>query len=501
MLSHRAAGALLSVSSLPGPYGIGVFGREAKDWIDRLSDMRFSVWQVLPFNMLDQGCSPYGSCSAFAGNPLYIDPRGLVKNGFVTEEQASLCAYEGSPYTADYDFAQRTRMELLKTAFSNSRFRADQLAALFESEHEWASDFALFMAVKEKNGNRPWWTWEEQYADYEQCLKISGQFEEQKRFWLFVQAIFFEQWHEIHAYAAEKGIRVLGDMPVYVAMDSADVWSKRNLFCIDQRTFRPDKVAGVPPDYFSADGQLWGNPLYDWKAMKKSGYRWWIDRVRSALALYDSVRIDHFRAFASYWAVPADAETAKDGCWEKGPGQAFFDAVFDALDQEPSIVAEDLGTYGEDVTALLASSGFPGMRVIQFGFDPNGDSTHLPHNYPVNAVAYVGTHDNNTLLGWLWEAREDERRFALDYCGFHGDNWGDGGYQSASCRAVIETVWKSAARLAVIPFQDMCGFGSDARMNIPGVPQKNWRFRTTTETMEAMDSAYYRHINRLYRRG
>ena len=500
-MMRRTAGVLMNVSSLPSPYGIGVFGKETKLWIDRLHEMRFSVWQVLPFNVLNVEGSPYGSCSAFAGNPLYIDPRGLVKNGWVTEKQAKACEYDGSPYTTDYAFAQKTRMALLEQAFKKGGRSAQKTVDTFLKANPWADAFALYMAVKEEQNNAPWWKWPEEYAVYEKCVENTAHLTERRQFWLFVQAVFFEQWEEIHTYAASKGVQVLGDMPIYVSMDSADVWSHRELFCIDQRTFKPDKVAGVPPDYFSADGQLWGNPLYDWKAMKADGYTWWIDRVKTALSLYDSVRIDHFRAFASYWAVPATAKTAKEGAWEIGPRQELFDAVCAAFDEPPSIVAEDLGTFGEDVIALLESSGFPGMRVIQFGFDPNGDSTHLPHNYPRNAVAYVGTHDNNTLLGWLWEAREDERRFALEYCGFDGADWGEGGYYSRSCRRITETVWKSAAALAIIPFQDMCGFGNDARMNIPGIAEKNWRFRTTQETIDAMDRSYFAHINRLFRRG
>ncbi len=498
---ERHAGVLMNVSSLPSPYGIGVFGEETKGWIDRLAKMRFSVWQVLPFNVLNVEGSPYGSCSAFAGNPLYIDPRGLVRMKLVSAKEAAACKYDGTPYTTDYAFAQKTRMALLETAFKNADTAVDAAVDAFAKTHAWAEEFALYMAVKEDQHNAPWWEWEPALANYDTCLKQRDRFEKRMRFWLFTQYLFFMQWEEVHAYALTKGVKVLGDMPIYVSMDSADVWSHLDLFCLDQRTFRPDKVAGVPPDYFSEDGQLWGNPLYDWKAMKKDGYRWWIDRVKTALALYDSVRIDHFRAFASYWAVPAAAKTAKEGAWEKGPGQELFDAVCSAFEKEPSIVAEDLGTFGEDVIALLESTGFPGMRVIQFGFDPASDSTHLPHNYPKNSVAYVGTHDNNTLLGWLWEATEDERRFALEYCGFAGGDWGEGGYHSRSCRSVIETVWRSAANLAIIPFQDMCGFGSDARMNIPGIAEKNWRYRTTMATIDAMDQEYFARINRLFRRG
>ncbi|MBQ9415166.1 MAG: 4-alpha-glucanotransferase [Clostridia bacterium] len=501
MIARRRAGALMSVSSLPSPYGIGVFGEEAKDWIDRLADMGFSVWQVLPFNMLDLGKSPYGSCSAFAGNYLYIDPRGLVKAGFVSAADAKSCEYDGSPYTTDYAFAERAREQLLRKAFTSHREKANKLAVEFAKKYEWASDFALFMAVKEANDGRPWWEWPKRSADHEQCKQDADQYADETAYQLFVQAVFFEQWEEIHAYAQKRGVLVLGDMPLYVAMDSADVWSCRRFFCLNERDFRPDKVAGVPPDYFSKDGQLWGNPLYNWKTLKADGYSWWIGRVKAMLSLYDGIRIDHFRALVSYWAVPSTAKTAKEGAWEVGPRQDLFDVLEKTLGPDLPIIAEDLGTFGEDVVRLLETSGIPGMHVIQFGFDPHGDSTHLPHNYTANSVAYVGTHDNNTLLGWLWEASEEERRFALDYCGFHGDNWGDGGYHSASCRTVIETVWKSASRLAVIPFQDMCGFGSDARMNIPGVPEKNWRFRTTKETMDQMDKAYYRHINRVFRRG
>jgi len=501
MKQQRAAGVLMNISSLPGPYGIGTFGKEAKEWIDTLAEMKFSVWQVLPFNMLNIEGSPYASCSAFAGNPLYIDPRGLLEKGLVTEEQTLDCIYTGSPYTADFEFAEKTRMALLETAFANLDKKAKKDVDTFAKTHPWVKDFALFMALKEAHDNAPWWEWETELATYETCQSHAKKYKKRADFWTFVQSVFFEQWEEVHEYAREKDIRVLGDMPIYVSMDSVDVWSHREFFCIDQRTFRPDKVAGVPPDYFSEDGQLWGNPLYNWKAMKKDGYRWWIERVKAALSQYDSVRIDHFRAFASYWAVPADAETAKEGDWEKGPGQELFDVIGAAFDEAPSIIAEDLGTFGEDVVALLESSGFPGMRVVQFGFDPEGDSTHLPHNYPKNTVAYIGTHDNNTLLGWLWDASEEERRFALDYCGFEGDNWQQGGYYSRSCRRVIETVWKSAADLAVIAFQDMCGFGSDTRMNIPGTPDKNWRYRTTRDTIREMDHGYFTYINHLFRRG
>ncbi len=502
MTTKREAGVLMSVSSLPGPFGIGVLGKEAKEWIDRLADMGFSVWQVLPFTMGDMFNSPYASCSAFAGNPLYIDPRGLQKMGYVSEEDLEACVYHGSPYSVDYAFVHTTRMWLLRKAFANAGEVGRRMASEFEAAHSWAGDFALYMAVSSANRNKPWVEWKKEEADYSLCVKNQEVFAEDKAFWLFTQSVFTQQWQEIHRYAASKNIDILGDMPIYVAMESADAWSKRELFCLNQRDFRPDKVAGVPPDYFSEDGQLWGNPIYDWEAMRKDGYHWWIDRIREALSLYDRVRIDHFRAFASYWAVPAGAQTARVGKWEKGPGMELFQAVKNALSPNGylPIVAEDLGEFGEDVVQLLHDSGFPGMRVVQFGFDSNGESIHLPHNFPKKSVAYIGTHDNNTLLGWLYAASDQDRRYALDYCGFHGDNWGEGGFYSPSCRAIIETVWRSASDLAVIPFQDMCGFGADTRMNTPGIPEGNWCFRTTEDVMRQIDSGYYRWINHLFSR-
>ena len=499
LTENRTAGVLCNISSLPGPYGVGCFGEEARAFIDLLHEMNFRWWQVLPFNPLDSMNSPYTSPSAFAGNLLYIDPRDLLRRGLVTPEEEAANRWDGSPYTAAYDFAKERRRSLLKTAFSrvNNALRAEVRA--FADKTAWLPDFALYMAVKEANDEKPWWEWPDDCADFARCAARREEYRDTAAFWEFTQYLFFTEWEELHTYAREKGIGVLGDMPVYVALDSADVWSHTGLFQLDPDAHRPTKVAGVPPDYFSADGQLWGNPLYDWAAMKRDGYRWWVYRIGAALTIYDRVRIDHFRGLASYWAVPADAKTAKEGAWEPGPGQALFDAVAKAY-PAPAIIAEDLGVFGEDVTALLESTGFPGMRVVQFGFDPDGDSTHLPHNYPFNCLAYIGTHDNNTLLGWLWEASPAERAFALRYCGFEGENWGEGGYQSPSCRKIIETVWRSAARTAVIAFQDLCGFGSDARMNIPGVPESNWRVRTTAETLAGIDKAYYKEINRLYRR-
>lgn len=500
MLDKRGAGVLMHISSLPSEYGIGVFDKNCFDFVDALSEMKFGYWQVLPFNPVDDSNSPYCSSSAFAGNYLFINPQSLCDMGLCTQAEVDENKYKGTPYTADYDFAKEKRMTLLKSAFLKIDSDLAEKIVKFTEENEWLTDFSLYMALKEENDFAPWWKWGEEYSRYDLfCEKHRYDYEEKSAFWKFVQYLFFMQWEEIKSYANEKGVAIIGDMPIYVALDSADVWANTEQFLINEKTLKPQKVAGVPPDYFSKDGQLWGNPLYDWSRMELDGYSWWLKRIGMNLKTYNVVRIDHFRAFASYWAVPSDSETAKNGEWEDGPKMKFFDKVFAKYPDAP-IIAEDLGLFGEDVVKLLEDTGLPGMNVIQFAFDPNGDPSHLPHNAVKNSVSYVGTHDNNTILGWLWEASEEERRFALDYIGFSGTDWGNGGYYSESCRKMIEAVWKSSSDTAVVSFQDMCGFGSDARMNIPSVPEKNWRFRTTAETINALDKHYFRRINTLFRR-
>lgn len=490
----------MHISSVPSQYGTGVFDKNCYDFVDKLKATGFGYWQVLPFNPVDSSNSPYCSSSAFAGNILFIDPKALLEQGLCTEDEYRENIYTGSPYTADYEFAKEKRMILLKSAFLRIDSRLAQKVRDFEISHPWVVDFSLYMALKEANEEKPWWEWDGEYARYDVFVeKHRYDFEERSAFWRFTQYLFFSQWEKLKAYANENGVAIIGDMPIYVAMDSVDVWANLDNFLIDEKTLKPQKVAGVPPDYFSEDGQLWGNPLYNWEHLNSNGYKWWLDRLENALTTYDVVRIDHFRAFASFWQVPAESKTAKTGEWAEGPKMNFFDKVFEKFPDAP-IIAEDLGIFGEDVVKLLEDTGFPGMKVVQFGFDPAGDSSHLPHNAVQNSVNYVGTHDNNTILGWLWEATQEERKFALDYVGFNGDNWGDGGYYSQSCRKVIESVWKSSSNTAVVAFQDMCGFGSDARMNIPGVPEKNWRFRTTAETINSMDWEYFKKINSLYRR-
>lgn len=498
MKSKRTAGVLLHISSLNGPFGTGVLGEHAKRFAEKIAGMGFTWWQVLPLCPVDNENSPYCSASAFAGNYVFIDPEGLKKQGLVNETEVASNRYPGTVYTADFPFALEKRLFLLRTAYTRLTAELKEKISLFASENKWARDYALFMSCKKEQNNTVWWLWDKKYAVYESAVASYAELKDEADFWLFVQYEFFLQWNELKAYANSLGVKFIGDMPIYVNLDSVDVWSAPGNFAVNTQSLRPEEVAGVPPDYFSKDGQLWGNPLYNWDAIRENNYEWWTGRIAHALSMYDRVRIDHFRAFASYWAVPADSDTAKNGSWKKGPGMELFDIVKKNI-PDADIIAEDLGIFGEDVVKLLEDTGFPGMRVIQFGFDPGSDSTHLPHNYSDNTVAYVGTHDNNTILGWLWEASPAQRDFALRYCGFTG-NWSEGGWHSASCRAITEAVWKSSAATAVISFQDMCGFGSDARMNTPGTVGSNWLFRAGDDAIEKLDEAYFREINELYKR-
>ena len=495
----RSAGVLLHLTTLPGPFGIGVMGEEAERFVLQLQRMGFHYWQVLPLCPVDDTGSPYCACSANAGYPALIDPRGLEKDGLLTKEEADRNRYDGSIYIADHRFALEQRLQTLRLAFARLDDARREQLELFADQNPWVRDYALYQSLKEKHDGLPWWEWPDSEKHYNKAVQHTAALQSEMDFHIFCQFMFFTQYRALKAFANAHGVFLIGDMPIYVSRDSVDVWSNPKLFQLDDKTLLPKKVAGVPPDYFSADGQLWGNPLYDWDAMKEDGFRWWIARVAHASKLFDRVRIDHFRAFASYWEVPFESKTAKTGQWQQGPGMALFDAIRKAL-PDADIIAEDLGIFGEDVVQLLQDTAFPGMRVVQFGFDPNGDSTHLPHNYPKNCIAYLGTHDNNTLLGWLWDAAPAERSFALRYCCFGGREWGEGGFYSGSCRAIIETVWRSAADTAVIAVQDMCGFGKDARMNTPGTSEDNWIFRISQDALSMIDEPYYREINTVYRR-
>ncbi|MBE7041685.1 MAG: 4-alpha-glucanotransferase [Ruminococcaceae bacterium] len=474
----RSSGVLMHISSLFGDYSIGSFSEHAKYFIDFLSDCGFSYWQVLPFSMADAYNSPYKSYSAFGGNPYFVDLEALHQKGLLTKDE--LDAYrQHTPYSCEYDRLNKTRAEVLLKAANRAENRAE--IEEFIRQNPYLEQFCRFMALKDVNEQKCWIDWERE----EICSK-------RLFLWQFIQFEFFSQWKEIKSYANSKGIKIIGDLPFYVAYDSADVWANPELFLLDE-SGRPTHVAGVPPDYFTPDGQLWGNPLYDWNKMESEGFSWWQARIRHMLSLFDGVRIDHFRALSSYWMVPAESDTAREGIWGRGPGEKLVDKIKE-IQGEKLVIAEDLGEITEDVTELLAHSGFPGMRVLQFGFLGEDDSTHLPHNYSENCVAYTGTHDNNTLLGYVWELSEAQRTRLFSYCGYVGTEWTEG------CDSVIRALLASHASLAIFPIQDLLGFGRDTRMNVPGRAEGNWGFRLTKEQLDGIDREKYYNLNKLYKR-
>lgn len=490
----RTGGVLMHISSLPGKYGIGTLGENAKKFIDFLSECGFGVWQVLPCGPCDEYNSPYSGKSAFAGNIYFIDPEILYNESLLTGEELKKCECE-DVYVTDYEFLYETREDILRKAFK--RFNDTEKLLSFVKENPWAEDYALFCALKKEN-NIPWYEWEDEIKKRtpEALRKAKDELSEDILFYEFLQYEFFSQWKEMKNYANSKGIQIIGDMPIYLSHDSADVWANPHLFSLD-KDMHIERCAGVPPDYFCEDGQKWGNPLYNWDNLKKENYSLWIDRLGCSLKIYDAVRIDHFRAFSAYWSIPAD-EKATEGSWEKGPGIEFFNTL-KKIYPDANIIAEDLGDIDDDVRNLLKETGLPGMGVMQFAFITDDDTPHLPHNYSKNTIGYTGTHDNNTLLGWLWESDDNSRRYALDYCDFHGD-WGQGGPYSESIRAVIRTLWRSGALITVVPIQDLCGFGGDTAMNHPGVAEGNWCFRITEEALSSIDKAFYRGLNGLYKR-
>lgn len=475
---NRKSGVLMHISSLFGDYSSGSFGDEAKYFVDFLKECGFSYWQVLPFCLVDECNSPYKSYSSFGGNPYFIDLNELYKDGLITEEELK-ANLQQTPYSCEFVRLYHTRLNLLAKAAKRVE-NSDEIEA-FIKESPYLEKFCKFMSLKSSNSEEPWYKWT--------CNKIDP---DTLFMWKFIQFNFFTQWAEIKKYANEQGIKIIGDIPIYVSLDSADVWSNRNLFMLDSEN-NPTQVAGVPPDYFSADGQLWGNPLYNWAEMEKDNFKWWQDRISHHLTLFDGVRIDHFRGIESYWAVDGKAKTAKDGKWLKGPGSKLINALKSAANGK-LIIAEDLGDITAEVEALVKESGFPGMRVFQFAFLGDDDNPHLPHNYPQNSVAYTGTHDNNTLLGYLWELSDWDRKRMLSYCGFESSDW-ERGYDS-----ILKTMFQSHAGLLILPIQDLLGYGSDTRLNIPGKADGNWQYRITKEQLDGIDKQKFRRFNEMYKR-
>ncbi|MGN0767901.1 MAG: 4-alpha-glucanotransferase [Christensenellales bacterium] len=496
---ERQAGVLLNVSSLPGKYGIGGFSCNAEYFLNEFAGMGFRIWQTLPITSLGYGNSPYSGISSYAGNFLYVDPERL--DGLLTREELAAAEYKGGVYLTDYEYAYATKERLLRTAYSRADEELKEKIRLFAEENAgWLYDYAAFMTLKKLNGGKSWTEWGE-YTRYsaKKVKKILADYPEETGYYLFEQYWFFTQWKKIREHASSLGIKIFGDLPIYVCYDSADVWSHVDEFRLGE-DFRPVEVAGVPPDYFAKDGQLWGNPLYDYDEMAKNGYKWWVDRIKHMQKLYDILRIDHFRGLYEYWAVPAGAETAREGKWRKGPQKALFDEIKKRV-PDIEIVAEDLGIIDENVEKFLEETGFYGMRVMQFGFDGDKRNKHLPHNYDKNCVAYTATHDNDTTLGWLLSLDGGTLESALNYVACDpGYGWADGAGKCRATRAFIRAVMASTADVAIVPMQDLCGYGSDTRMNTPGQADGCWKYRTNYSAINCVDHAFIRNVITTYGR-
>ncbi|MCU0812763.1 MAG: 4-alpha-glucanotransferase [Burkholderiaceae bacterium] len=472
-LNERASGILLHVTSLPGPHGCGDFGPGAHHVVDWLQSCGQRLWQLLPMNPIGPGNSPYQSVSAFAGSPLMVALEPLVERGWL--QAPAPPAFDRRQI--DWARVVPWRMEQLRAAAAGFFARAvpaerEAFEAWCRREVDWLDDYAMFMALEAAHRARGvdggWWAWDAPLAARDPAALLTARREHagEIAFWRFVQWCFDSQWAALRAYARERGVAVMGDLPIFIAHHSADCWARPDLYFLDD-AFQPTVVAGVPPDYFSATGQRWGNPLYRWERMADEGFAWWIARIRRALALADAFRIDHFRGFAGYWEVPASCPTAVEGRWVPAPGQALFDAVEAALGKLP-IVAEDLGVITPDVVALRQRFGFPGMRILQFAFAADATNHFLPHNYEPATVVYSGTHDNDTARGWWASATERERAYAGTYlaCGEHDVHW-----------AMIRAASNSVADLAVFPLQDVLGCDGRHRMNVPGRMDGNWGWR------------------------
>ena len=474
MIKERASGILLHPTSLPGPYGIGSLGKAAFDFVDFLSKARQKYWQILPLGPTGYADSPYQCFSAHAGNPNLIDLDLLVRGGLLEKRDLETLPHipEGK---VDYEAIQHMREPLLRKAWQTFIEHADEPTRLgyrnfLKEQAGWINDYALFRAIKAARGQKPWYQWEiplrrrEPAAMKAAYQEFSGETDYQK----FLQFQFFRQWIALREYAHSRAIRIIGDIPLYVALDSADAWSNTGIFEFDEN-LDPVRVGGVPPDYFSETGQLWGNPLFRWDVLKETGYRWWIDRIRTNLFLYDIIRIDHFRGFAAYWAVPYGEKTAIRGDWVPCPGMEFFEAMQHEFGDLP-IIAEDLGVITPDVEELRDGFGLSGMKILQFAFDSEEANDYIPHNYIKNCIVYTGTHDNDTVLGWYQSASEKDRKHLLDYI--------DGKKEEIHW-SLIRLAWASVANTAIVPMQDLLGLGTEARMNLPGTTTTNWQWRAS----------------------
>lgn len=495
----RASGILMHITSLPEAEGIGTFGSQAYKFVDFLKSADQTYWQILPIGPTGYGHSPYQAFSAFAGNPYLIDLKTLVEEGLLKEETYFNICKIGNGFSNQVDFEAIVpeKMMALKEAYhtaKNDTAMMAEMAAFRRKNNIWIEDYSLFMAIKMSKDEVSWQEWEAPLKQREPKVIAEYQnlLQDEINYWIFLQYIFYKQWIALKQYANKQGILIIGDIPIYVAGDSSDTWAHPEIFKLDEKG-TPLTVAGCPPDAFTEDGQLWGNPIYDWETLATQGYEWWIQRMRQNALLYDVIRIDHFRGFESFWEVPYGEATAKNGKWTKGPGLPLFKAIKEELG-DVNIIAEDLGFMTDEVIALREGTGYPGMNILQFAFDPKGDSEYLPHNQVHNSVVYTGTHDNDTIVGWmLEESNKKALNFAKRYLRLtkkEGYHWG-----------FIRGVWSSPADLAIVPMQDLLGLDNTARMNIPStIGGINWRWRMTEDAINEGLILRLKKLTKLYGR-
>ena len=491
----RAGGILLHISSLPSKYGIGSLGDEAYRFVDLLAESGQSYWQILPIGPTLYGDSPYQSPSAFAGNPYFIDLEILAREGLMSSEEADSVYFGDDTGRVDYGALYRNRRGIFEKVAGRFDFGDGEYLEFCDRNRYWLEDYALFMALKEENNGRPWNTLPPELKMRERealdlaAERLHSETDKHK----LMQFLFFRQWFRLKSYAGEKGVSIIGDMPIYVAYDSADVWSRPELFKLDYG-LQPSVIAGCPPDGFSPLGQRWGNPIYAWDERREGLFEWWRLRIEHSLKIYDVIRIDHFRGFSAYYEIPAPEHTAVNGHWERGPGIELFEYLKRELGELP-IIAEDLGFLDEEVRDMLRKSGFPGMKVLQFAFEGRGDNDYLPHNHTKNSVVYTGTHDNDTIMGWIKAASADSVGYAKSYLGLQADD-----SDAELCAAFIRAAFSGVDDTAIIPMQDILGLGSESRMNLPSSVEGNWRYRLPADYADRVDKQGLLEFTRLYAR-
>ncbi len=475
---NRGSGIIMHIASLPGKDGIGTFGKEAYEFGDFLQKAGQKYWQILPLGPTSFGDSPYQSFSAFAGNPYFIDFDTLRKDGLLNEKDYDSINFGENLENIDYGLIFNEKLKMLRKAYENFKLnKIEDLKEFQKKEAYWLDNYSLYMALKSHFALKSWQTWDEDIrlrkkeaiSRYEVILK------DEINYWKFLQYEFYKQWKALKSYVNDLGIEIIGDMPIYVAEDSADVWGNPEAFLLNKKTLKPLQVAGCPPDIFAATGQLWGNPIYDWNYMERTDYKWWVERIRQSLNLYDVLRIDHFKGFESYWSIPYGDPTAENGEWVKGPGIKIFNAIKDELG-DVNIIAEDLGTLTEETIKLRDDTGFPGMKILTFGFDTDSSNPFLPHNYEKNFIVYTGTHDNDTVRGWIeTTAPKEEVKNAIEYLSLtkeEGYNWG-----------FIRGAWSSIADISIAQMQDFLNLGNKSRINLPSTLGDNWRWRAKEDVL------------------